>query len=144
MCKAGGVQIWLKCAAVCSFFGEKAAGALKEQQAEAGKPPRKGFCRPGNRVERERKGKLSALETGWKAWPPREAGEGPGTPPSLSQTKGVLLKVLGDHKELVRDLGPYERISRSGAVDPKGLVHNLDLLRDLLRTEPTGEVTPNR
>lgn len=54
--------------------------------------------------------------------------------------EGVLFKVLADHKELVKDLGPYELISRSGAVDPKGLVRNLDLVRDLLRAEPTGEV----
>ena len=105
MCKAGGLRLWLKCAAVCSFFGEKAAGALKEQQAEAGKPPRKGFCRPEPFTD-----------------------------------EGVLFKVLADHKELVKDLGPYELISRSGAVDPKGLVRNLDLVRDLLRAEPTGEV----
>ena len=54
--------------------------------------------------------------------------------------EGVLLKVLGDHKELVKDLGPYESISRSGAVDPRGLLRCKDLLQDLLRAEPTAEV----
>ncbi|CAE7626891.1 unnamed protein product [Symbiodinium sp. CCMP2592] len=82
---------------------------------------------------------VSALETGVESMAAKGRGGARHTPKPFTD-EGVLLKVLGDHKDLIKDLGPYELISRSGAVDPKGLVRNLDLLRDLLRAEPTGEL----
>ena len=90
-----------------------------------GKGEEKFFC-PGNRVE-------SMAAKGGRGGPRR-------TPKPFTD-EGVLLKVLAHHKELVKDLGPYELINRSGAVDPKGLVRNRDLLRDLLRAHPSDDPT---
>ena len=92
---------------------EKVFAALETGWKGKGK---ESFC-PGNRVESmaAKRGRGGARHT-----------------PKPFTDEGV--------QELVKDLGPYELISRSGAVDPKGLVRNLDLVRDLLRAEPTGEV----
>ena len=139
MCKAGGLQLWLKCVAVCSFFGERLLELLRSSKPRRESLQEKVFA---------------ALETGWKgkgkesfcpgnrveSMAAKRGRGGARHTPKPFTDEGVLFKVLGDHKELVKDLGPYELISRSGAVDPKGLVRNLDLVRDLLRAEPTGEV----
>lgn len=55
----------------------------------------------------------------------------------------LLLHKLHDHHNLVKDLGVYESLSRSGAADPRGLVHNLDLLKGLLEIERSAEIHPN-
>ena len=44
----------------------------------------------------------------------------------------LLLKTLSDYTQLVMDLGPYESVSKSGAINAKGLVHCRHLLEDLL------------
>ena len=52
----------------------------------------------------------------------------------------LLLKTLSDYTQLVMDLGPYESVSKSGAINAKGLVHCRHLLEDLLKLSPSGEI----
>ena len=53
---------------------------------------------------------------------------------------GLLYKCLEKHQDLVRNLGPYEIISRSMGLDPKGLVTAMPLWKEILRVEPSGEI----
>ena len=55
---------------------------------------------------------------------------------------GLVYKALSANAELVKDLGPYEHISRNGGVDYKGLVQVLDLLKAFVRVEPSAEIHP--
>ena len=53
---------------------------------------------------------------------------------------GLLLKALREHVSNVVDVGQYETTSRSGGCSPKGLVENADLLKAILKIEPTAEI----
>lgn len=55
---------------------------------------------------------------------------------------GLILKALKDNIGNVLDMGPYETLSRTGGCNPKGLVENADLLRSLIKIEPTAEIHP--
>ena len=54
----------------------------------------------------------------------------------------LLFRVFSSHGPLMKLLGPYEHVSRSHAVDPKGLVHLYDLLKSLVKICPSGEIAP--
>ena len=53
---------------------------------------------------------------------------------------GLLMKCLKSHEELLKDFKGYESLSRNNGVDPKGLLHALDFVNDILDLEPSGEV----
>ena len=53
----------------------------------------------------------------------------------------VLFRCLEKHKDLVADLGAYEHISRSYAPNPQALLNNMALWKDLLKVEPSGEIS---
>ena len=46
---------------------------------------------------------------------------------------GLLLTQLTAHKSLVKDFGAYEAISRTGSVGFMGIMHNLDLIKSLVK-----------
>ena len=50
------------------------------------------------------------------------------------------MKTLTKYKKEVMDMGPYECVSKTGAINPKGLIQCRFLLEDLLRLSPTGEI----
>ena len=50
------------------------------------------------------------------------------------------MKTLSEYKKEVMDMGPYECVSKTGAINPKGLVQCRFLLEDLLKLSPTGEI----
>lgn len=52
----------------------------------------------------------------------------------------LLFQKLNDNKDLVKDLGVYESISRNGGVDPKGISHNVCLLKALIEIQRSGEI----
>ena len=52
----------------------------------------------------------------------------------------LLMKTLSEYKKEVMDMGPYECVSKTGAINPKGLVQCRFLLEDLLKLSPTGEI----
>ena len=54
---------------------------------------------------------------------------------------GILLQILLPLTSLLQNLGPYEGISKSQSVSPKGLVHCLPLSKGLIDLAPTGEDT---
>ena len=56
---------------------------------------------------------------------------------------GLLFRILAAHQGLVKDLGPYEVISRTGGVDPSGLVKALDLFEGLVQIAPGAEIHPH-
>lgn len=53
---------------------------------------------------------------------------------------GLLLEALKKHESLLKNFGPYSAISGNQAVDPKGLIHCLGLLQDLVKLSPTAEI----
>ena len=55
---------------------------------------------------------------------------------------GLIFVALSANKEQVIDLGQYEVISSSQAVDYKGLHQNRDLVKGLLKVAPSGEIHP--
>ena len=55
---------------------------------------------------------------------------------------GLIFVALSANKEQVTDLGQYELISSSQAVDYKGLHQNRDLVKGLLKVAPSGEIHP--
>ena len=54
--------------------------------------------------------------------------------------EGLLLKVFSLHQDLLQDFGVYEHISKSQAVNPKGLFKLLSLTKGLLELEPQAEI----
>ena len=52
----------------------------------------------------------------------------------------LLLQVMGNHGDLLADLGSYESRNKQGAVDPAGLVRCLPLVKGLLGVCPRAEV----
>ena len=54
----------------------------------------------------------------------------------------MLLETLKKHESLLKHFGPYSAISANQAVDPKGLIHCLGLLEDLVKLSPTAEIHP--
>ena len=54
----------------------------------------------------------------------------------------LLQQVMANHDELLSDLGSYETVSKTGAVEPAGLVRNLALVKGLLTVCPSGSVSP--
>ena len=55
---------------------------------------------------------------------------------------GLLLRTMAAHEKVVRDLGSYELVSRTGAVDPTGILHCLDLVKGLVMIESSAEIHP--
>ena len=55
---------------------------------------------------------------------------------------GLIFVALSANKEQVTDLGQYELISSSQAVDYKSLHQNRDLVKGLLKVAPSGEIRP--
>ena len=55
---------------------------------------------------------------------------------------GLIFVALSANKEQVTDLGQYELISSSQAVDYKSLHQNRDLVKGLLKVAPSGEIHP--
>lgn len=55
---------------------------------------------------------------------------------------GILLRTFKDHANTIKDLGTYETISKSGAVNPQGLLHCKGLLQDIIEIAPTCQVGP--
>ena len=55
---------------------------------------------------------------------------------------GLILKALKDNSAEVCDLGAYEAINKSNAVDPKGIVSNLDLIDALVKVQRCAEIHP--
>ena len=53
---------------------------------------------------------------------------------------GLLLEVLNCNKTMLRDLGPYEQISRTQSCHAKGLLKCLPLIKGLIELEPTAEI----
>ena len=53
---------------------------------------------------------------------------------------GALYKVLEQNCEILKDMGPYEHVSRNGKVEVKGIVHCLGLARGLIKLSPCGEI----
>ena len=56
--------------------------------------------------------------------------------------QGLLQECLRKHEDIVSNLRGYEGLSRNSAVDPRGLVHALPLVEDLLHLEPQCELHP--
>ena len=54
---------------------------------------------------------------------------------------GILLKILKNNSETVKNLGLYETISKTAAVNPKGLLKCKGLLQDFIEATPTCEVS---
>ena len=52
----------------------------------------------------------------------------------------LLLQVMGNHGDLLVDLGSYESRNKQGAVNPAGLVRCLPLAKGLLGVCPRAEV----
>ena len=55
---------------------------------------------------------------------------------------GLLLETMKKHESLLKHFGPYSAISANQAVDPKGPIHCLGLLEDLVKLSPTAEIHP--
>ena len=55
---------------------------------------------------------------------------------------GLLQEVLRKHEDVLVNFRGYEGLSRNSGVDPRGLVHALPFVEDLLRLEPQCEVRP--
>lgn len=55
---------------------------------------------------------------------------------------GILLRTFKDHANTIKDLGTYETISKSGAVNPQGLLHCKGLLQDIIEIAPVCQVGP--
>lgn len=53
---------------------------------------------------------------------------------------GLLMRVLMKHQDLLVNFKGYETLSRNNGVDPKGLLHALDFINDVLELEPTAEI----
>ena len=54
---------------------------------------------------------------------------------------GILLKILKNNSETVKNMGLYETVSKTGAVNPKGLLKCKGLLQDFIEATPTCEVS---
>eukprot|EP00438_Fugacium_kawagutii_P033587 Skav205237 [mRNA] locus=scaffold1794:241395:247080:+ [translate_table: standard] len=54
--------------------------------------------------------------------------------------EGLLLKVFSKNSDLLRNMGSYERISKSQAADPRGLVALLPMIQGLVELQPTCEI----
>ena len=52
------------------------------------------------------------------------------------------MKILRNHTDNIKDLGPYETISKTGAVNPKGLLECRSILQDIIEVVPTCEIAP--
>ena len=53
---------------------------------------------------------------------------------------GLLMKVFSRHLKVLKDLGPYEAVSKNQACNPAGLMHVLDMVKDLVDLEQTCEI----
>ena len=53
---------------------------------------------------------------------------------------GLLTKVLLRHEDILVNFKGYESCSRNSGADPKGLVHCLDLVNDVLELEASAEI----
>ena len=60
--------------------------------------------------------------------------------PKPQVDEGLLVSLFAEHKSLVQHMGSYERISRSQACNPKGLMDLLPLTKGLVNLEPTCEI----
>eukprot|EP00438_Fugacium_kawagutii_P024063 Skav212926 [mRNA] locus=scaffold374:297064:298161:- [translate_table: standard] len=52
------------------------------------------------------------------------------------------MKVMVKHEAVLVNFKGYETLSRNNGVDPKGLIHALDFIDDVLELEPTAEIHP--
>ena len=55
---------------------------------------------------------------------------------------GLIFDIFFRHEDLIRNFGSYETLSTQSAVDPKGLIHNLPLVEDILEIAPSCEIHP--
>lgn len=55
---------------------------------------------------------------------------------------GLLTKVMLRHEDILMNFRGYESCSRNSGADPKGLIHCLDLVNDLLDLEASAEIHP--
>ena len=53
---------------------------------------------------------------------------------------GLLFDLLSKHEDLMKNFKTYESISSQGAIDPKGIMHAIDFIDDLLEVAPACEV----
>ena len=65
---------------------------------------------------------------------------GPRHKPKPYVDSGLLFSSLEKHSELLKDLGPYEHVSRTMGADAKGLILTMPLWKALIAVEPTGEI----
>ena len=85
----------------------------------------------------------AALGTLEKGSPCKRMGKGGARHYAKPYTDPALLQqVMANHDELLSDLGSYETVSKTGAVEPAGLVRNLALVKGLLTVCPSGSVSP--
>ena len=54
--------------------------------------------------------------------------------------EGLLVSLFSEQRSLLQHMGSYERISRSQACNPKGLIDLLPLTKGLVKLEPTCEI----
>lgn len=52
----------------------------------------------------------------------------------------LVYDALNKHRDILVNFGPYNALSKSMAVDPKGLMHCYFLLDELIKISPTGEI----
>ena len=50
----------------------------------------------------------------------------------------LVYDALNKHRDILVNFGPYNALSKSMAVDPKGLMHCYFLLDELIKISPTG------
>ena len=56
---------------------------------------------------------------------------------------GLLFKAISNHSSLLKNLGSYEKISKSQGCDPRGLLKLLPLVGSLIDLEATSEIHPS-
>ena len=54
--------------------------------------------------------------------------------------EGLLVSLFSEQRSSLQHVGSYERISRSQACNPKGLIDLLPLTKGLVKLEPTCEI----
>lgn len=52
----------------------------------------------------------------------------------------LVYDALNKHRDILVNFGPYNALSKSMAVDPKGLMHCYFLLDELIKISPTGDI----
>ena len=53
---------------------------------------------------------------------------------------GIVFDLISKHEDLMKDFRTYESISSQGALDPKGILHALEFIQDVLDVAPACEV----